>query len=128
MAAPAKRKRRLWDAYALPDFRPEGTVRGIFGDPKARIIRLTRRSKNAVRCVRPPTQRLVRSHGTSGARSFLRRHANISRIRRATRILQALRQSETRAARIFGRQHAFYQAVRLLCRPALPPGDDQGCG
>ena len=45
MAAPAKRKRRLWDAYAFPGFRPEGTVRGNFGDPKARILRLRRRSK-----------------------------------------------------------------------------------
>jgi hypothetical protein len=45
MAAPAKQKRRLWDAYAFPGFRPEGTVRGIFGKPKARIIRLSRRSK-----------------------------------------------------------------------------------
>src|SRR6185369_13792897 len=40
-----RRKRRLWDAYAFPGFRPEGTVRGIFGDPKARIVRLKRRSK-----------------------------------------------------------------------------------
>jgi len=45
MAATAKRKRRLWDAYAFAGFRPEGTVRGIFGDPKARIIKLNRRSK-----------------------------------------------------------------------------------
>jgi len=45
MAAPAKRKRRLWDAYAFRGFRPEGIVRGIFGDPKARIIKLVRRSK-----------------------------------------------------------------------------------
>jgi hypothetical protein len=45
MAAPARRKRRLWDAFAFSGFRPEGTVRGIFGDPKARIIRLKRRSK-----------------------------------------------------------------------------------
>ena len=45
MAAPAKRQRRLWDAYAFPGFRPEGTVRGIFGDHKARIIKLIRRSK-----------------------------------------------------------------------------------
>ena len=45
MTATAKRKRRLWDAYAFPGFRPEATVRGIFGDPKARIIRLRRRSK-----------------------------------------------------------------------------------
>jgi hypothetical protein len=45
MAAAAKQKRRLWDAYAFRGFRPESTVRGIFGDPKARIIRLSRRSK-----------------------------------------------------------------------------------
>jgi hypothetical protein len=47
MAAAGMRKRRLWDAYALPGFRPEGTVRGIFGDPKARIVRLKRRSKKS---------------------------------------------------------------------------------
>src|SRR5262245_66042996 len=45
MAAAGRRKRRLWDAYAFPGFRPEGTVRGIFGDAKARIVRLKRRSK-----------------------------------------------------------------------------------
>jgi hypothetical protein len=45
MAAPATRKRRLWDVYALPGFRPEATLRGVFGDPKARIIKLRRRSK-----------------------------------------------------------------------------------
>ena len=38
-------KRRLGDAYAFTGFRPEATVRGIFGDPKARIIRLRRHSK-----------------------------------------------------------------------------------
>ena len=51
MAAPAKRKRRLWHAYALPGFRPEGIVRGIFGDPKARIIKLIRRSKKRAAAV-----------------------------------------------------------------------------
>ena len=61
MAAPAKRKRRLWDAYAFPGFRPEGTVRGIFGDPKARIIRLTRRSKKrcAVRAAADTTAGMI---------------------------------------------------------------------
>jgi hypothetical protein len=45
MSAFKVRKRRLWDAYTIPVFRPEATVCGIFGDPKARIIRLRRRSK-----------------------------------------------------------------------------------
>src|ERR1700682_4044882 len=45
MATPAKRKRRVWAAYAFPGFRPQPTVRGVFGDPKARVITLIRRSK-----------------------------------------------------------------------------------
>ena len=45
MATSTKRTRRLWDAYAFPGFRPQPTVRGVFGDPKARVITLERRSK-----------------------------------------------------------------------------------
>ena len=45
MATSSKRKRRLWDAYAFPMFRPQPTVRGVFGDPKARVITLNRRTK-----------------------------------------------------------------------------------
>src|SRR3954449_2965326 len=45
MAGRLKRSRRLWDTYSFPDFRPEQTVRGVFGDPKARVITLKRRSK-----------------------------------------------------------------------------------
>jgi len=40
-----RRPRRLWDAYRFPGFRPNPTVTGIFGEPHARIITLTRRSK-----------------------------------------------------------------------------------
>src|ERR1700746_2886782 len=45
MARAAKRSRRLWDTYSFPGFRPQQTVRGIFGDPKARVITLDRSSK-----------------------------------------------------------------------------------
>ena len=45
MARAWKRNRRLWDTYSFSGFRPEPTVRGIFGDPKARVITLNRRSK-----------------------------------------------------------------------------------
>jgi hypothetical protein len=31
--------------YRFPGFRPEHTVSGIFGDPKARVIQLVRRGK-----------------------------------------------------------------------------------
>src|ERR1700682_959324 len=45
MVRAKKRNRRLWDTYSFCGFRPEPTVHGIFGDPKARVIKLNRRSK-----------------------------------------------------------------------------------
>lgn len=45
MAKKRKRAGRLTDAYAFPGFRPLHSVRGVFGDPKARIVTLVRRSK-----------------------------------------------------------------------------------
>src|SRR5258708_4115850 len=40
-----RRLRRLVDAYRVPGFRASSRVRGIFGDPKACVITLHRRSK-----------------------------------------------------------------------------------
>jgi hypothetical protein len=37
--------KRLRDSYRLPGFHPALTVGGLFGDPHARVIRLSRRSK-----------------------------------------------------------------------------------
>jgi transposase len=39
---------RLLDVYQFPGFRPKATIKGIFGDPKARVIRLERRQKKTV--------------------------------------------------------------------------------
>lgn len=39
------KKKRLVDGYQFPGFRPKTTIKGIFGDPKARVIRLERRQK-----------------------------------------------------------------------------------
>jgi len=45
MAKSAKRRRRLLDAYGFVGFRPRAEVRGVFGDPKARVVTLDRRGK-----------------------------------------------------------------------------------
>ena len=37
--------RQLTEIYRFPGFRPLSTIRGIFGDPKARVVRLSRRGK-----------------------------------------------------------------------------------
>ena len=39
------KRKSLLDAYRFPGFRPKATIQGIFGDPKARVIRLERRQK-----------------------------------------------------------------------------------
>jgi hypothetical protein len=45
MPATAAKRLRLRDAYRFPGFRPIEEVRGVFGDPHARIVTLVRRSK-----------------------------------------------------------------------------------
>ena len=39
------KQRRLQDTYRFAGMRPQGTVRGVFGDPRARIVVLVRRRK-----------------------------------------------------------------------------------
>lgn len=39
------KKRRLLDEYRFPGFSPKADIKGIFGDPKARVIRLERTQK-----------------------------------------------------------------------------------
>ncbi len=38
-------KKRLLDAYRFPGFRPLDQVKGVFGDPFARVATLVQRSK-----------------------------------------------------------------------------------
>jgi len=40
-----RKTKRLWDAYRFPGFTPEPEVLGIFGDPKALVIKLRRRGE-----------------------------------------------------------------------------------
>ena len=40
-----QKQRRLWDTYRFGGFRPGATVRGVFGDPKSRVVYLHRRGK-----------------------------------------------------------------------------------
>ena len=39
------KRRRLTDGYTFPGFRALATVRGVFGDPRVRVVMLVRRSK-----------------------------------------------------------------------------------
>ena len=81
MAISPKRK-RLLDAYQFPFFRPLEKIRGLFGDSKARIITLVRRSKK--QSATPVVERI--SFGTTRkfgefATSLVATHASIWRSR-----------------------------------------------
>jgi len=63
------RKRRLLDEYQFPGFRPNATIKGVFGDPKARVIHLKRTQKKryvdvATRCIGVITIRRYDGYGT----------------------------------------------------------------
>ena len=59
---------RLADAYRFPGFRPAAIVRGIFGDPKARVVSLQRRrQKRPVASVVNPVGPLTTANGVGSA-------------------------------------------------------------
>lgn len=52
-----KKKKRLWDTYRFPGYKPSPTVMGVFGDPHALVITLERREKKQhVVAVEPYTE------------------------------------------------------------------------
>jgi hypothetical protein len=63
-----RRKKDLLDAYRFPGFYPQRELKGKFGDPQARVIVYTRRSKKlhaayAVACIRAG---MTKRCGTTG--------------------------------------------------------------
>jgi len=62
------KKRRLLDEYQFPGFRPRSKIQGIFGDSKARVIKLDRSQKKlhaavAVLCIVVITTRQYDKYG-----------------------------------------------------------------
>jgi len=69
------KKRRLLDEYQFPGFRPRSKIQGIFGDPKARVIRLNRTEKKqhavvAAQCIAVITTRQCDGYGISPVGMF----------------------------------------------------------
>jgi hypothetical protein len=68
------KSRQLRDAYRFPGFVAQAAVRGVFGDPKAVVVKLTRRQKkrdalNAANAVAATTIIGKRECGTCPART-----------------------------------------------------------
>jgi hypothetical protein len=79
----------VWVCSRTAATRPEQTVRGIFGDPKARVITLKRRSKKRPAAVVVASDGLVRpqrSRGTSNSRNTRVSPHDRSRMRESLRL------------------------------------------
>src|SRR3990172_4187 len=114
MATSAKQK-RLLDAYRFIGFRPLEQLHGVFGDPKARVVTLVRRSKKrpaacADDCTRAGTIAADGEWGGS-ARSVLRGVWDLPRVRGSAGVLPTLCGGEARAAFVSGRRGTAYEAV-----------------
>src|SRR5437870_3808337 len=121
-----RRARRLVDVYRFPAFRPRAAVRGVFGDPKARVVRLERRGKNCVWSLRSSLAPNLRSQAALGARPVGGRHQNLPGDREPSGALPELRQSEAGEAGMALRQPFLHQALCVLRGPALSGFDDPG--
>ena len=122
------KQRRLQDAYRFAGLRPLATVRGVFGDPKARIVVLVRRRKKRPVAVWTMAAQLLRPPTAVGAGPVVRRHADVSGCGSAPRGLPEMRGGEARTAGVAGRQSVLHQAICLLRGTAVSGRHDQGCG
>ena len=126
----ALRQARFWHAERWPDQRSDGGVcqMGIRSHAFERmrpcaaclVIRLygscglIGAQKNGLRLLRSHPDGLVRPQGPARARSFVRRHADISGTGGTAPRLPPLRQGEAGTARLSGGQSALHQALCLL--------------
>jgi hypothetical protein len=116
MVRTRKRRRRLWDAYCVPGFRPQPTVHGVFGDPKAHVIKLKRRSKNGLRMLRSCPDGL-----------YDRKPGDLSYGDTRVYLDLEVRRLDCRTCgKVKREQLALHQTVCTLCRPPLPGSADQG--
>jgi len=58
-----QKKRRLLDEYRFPGFGPKAAIKGIFGEPDARVIKLDRQKKNGLRFMRYSALESLRQEG-----------------------------------------------------------------
>ncbi|MGD9897430.1 MAG: hypothetical protein AB7T14_10200, partial [Candidatus Methylacidiphilaceae bacterium] len=65
-------KKRLLDAYRFAGFRPLEAIKGVFGDPHARVVTLARRSKKrSAVCAGARTQAGTTAHAARARPALL---------------------------------------------------------
>ena len=84
--------------------------------------------KNGLWPLRYRTPRVVRPKAAASSGFALRRSPYLPRVGGASGRLQTVRRGEARAVGLSGRECAAHEALRPVCRPALPKWHHQGRG
>ena len=123
-----KEGKRLKIRIGSPVFVPDRECEESLGIPWLASWSWSGEEKKHLRSMRQGTQDLLRPQEAAGSRSSLRRGAHLSGGRDTSPLLQAVWQGETGETRLAGRQSFLHQAIRVLCREAMPRLQYQGCG
>src|SRR3990167_6113423 len=83
-----------WTNIGSPDFVREQKLRGIFGDPKARVIQLKRTQKNSMREMWDGSSESLRREGSPNTGFILWECEDISGSGDLTGIMSGVRESE----------------------------------
>ena len=121
------KQRRLLDEYRFVGFRPQSEIRGIFGDPYARVIRLKRIQKNDLQMLRHDISEPLRQESAADAGSVLWGYSNIPGGGGAEGPVQEVRDSETRETALAGEQSLLHEAIYLPRGAEVSSHDRQGC-
>ena len=105
------KKKRLLDEYRFPGFSPRTEIKGIFEDPKARVIRLKRTQKNDMRVLREDSLESLRQEGASGTRFILWGCTDLSGSGGGASIMLEVWESETGGIGMACGQSFLHEAV-----------------
>lgn len=83
--------------------------------------------KNGLRCLRSGSFRMVRPQAPSGTGQVMRRCPDLSGAGGPARSVPEMWDREAGEALLPGGQPVLHQAIRLLCRPALPERNHHRC-
>ena len=109
----------LREAYRFPGWTPHRVVTRSRTDGEARVVRLTRREKNAMRHVSYELSHVVRSNESTHSRSPVWGVARVLGRVGAARGLPDVWPREAGATRLARAQSALHETLRLVCRPSL---------
>src|ERR1700722_16477379 len=116
-----RKSMRLPDTYRFPGFRPAATVRGLFGEPKARVVSLRRdRKKRPVAPAGNPSAPSTTASSGASATCPAATPACSWRSRSDAWTAAGAGRREAGETPLVGGQPLLHQTLRLLRRPTLP--------